>query len=267
MLNKHEKIQLINSNIDNYWRLIGRSSVIEIIEDDDLMLCQANPKLSRHEILNTVLRSSFNESNTMEKVLAVQSQFESRDQAFTWLVNEEQAPSNLKSTLFQSGFESVGKFDCKLLSLDEYQEQPVISPAEFRWAKSTHELEDWLIPQMAVKGLDEDSAKQYLKIRQDCLETSGEHYHFFVAYIDGKPIASGTLFIDNNVAGLFNGCTLPEARRRGIGTASVIFRLNYAKQLGCQYVIAETNRHMNSITTELGFETLLMFHELGYGLH
>ncbi|MDF1655751.1 MAG: GNAT family N-acetyltransferase [Coxiellaceae bacterium] len=267
MLSQNEKIKIIHHNIDSYWRLIGRSPVIDVIEENDYMLCQAKLPLSHHEILNTVLRSSFKEANTVEKVLAIQSQFELRDQAFTWLVDEEQSPSNLKSTLFQSGFESVGKFNCKLLSLSEYQEQPVISPAKFRWVDSTHELEDWLIPQIAAKGLDEDSAKQYLKIRQDCLLNSKEHYHFLVGYLDGKPVASGTLFIDDKVAGLFNGCTLPEIRRRGIGTASVVSALNYAKQLGCEYVTAESNRNMDSITTELGFETLMMFHELGYGLH
>ncbi|MDF1759742.1 MAG: GNAT family N-acetyltransferase [Coxiellaceae bacterium] len=267
MLNNSEKIQLINNNIDSYWRQIGRSSVIEIIEEDDLMLCQAKVQLSRHEILNTVLRSSFSETETVKKVHAIQSQFDLRDQAFTWLVSEEQSPSNLKSTLFQSGFESVGKFNCKLLSLNEYQEQPVISPAEFRWVSSELELEDWLIPQVAVKDLDEDSAKHYLKIRQDCFANNSDHYRFVVGYIDGKPVASGTLFIDNHVAGLFNGCALPEVRRRGIGTASVIFRLNYAKQLGCDYAITESSRSIDNITTELGFETLLMFHELGYGLH
>ena len=267
MLSDREKIKLFNRNIDNYWRMMGNSPVIELIEEEDVMLCQSAAHISRHEILNTVLRSSFHENNTAQKVLDIQSQFENRDQPFTWLVNEKEAPSNLKSTLFQFGFESIGKFHCKFLSLEEYQEQPVNSPAEFRFVENINELEDWIIPQQAAKSLDSDSAEEYLKIRRDCFNNYRDHYFYLIGYFNGKPISSATLFIDEDIAGLFNGCTVPEMRNQGVGTASVIFRLNAAKQKGCSYAVTESSRHMNNITDELGFESLLAFHELGYGLH
>lgn len=260
---KNQKIAIINEHIDNYWREMSCCPSIKIIEGDDIMLFDTSSELPRHELLHTVLRSKLNPSIAEQRVHDIQAEFEERDQAFTWLVNELDEPHDLKSLLFRSGFKSHGKFYCKIASLDEYQELPVVSPAEFRWVDCEAMLHDWLIPQQEVKRFDHASAEMYLKIRRDCLINT-DHYHYLVGYLNHKPVMSATLYINNNIAGFFNGCALPEVRRQGIGTASVIARMNKAKQTGCQYAIAEASYMIDSILTELGFETVMTLDELAY---
>lgn len=260
---KSQKIAIINEHIDNYWREMSCCPSIKIVELDDIMLFDTSSELSRHELLHTILRSKLNPSIAEQRVHDIQSEFEERDQAFTWLVNELDEPHDLKSLLFRSGFKSNGKFYCKFASLDEYQEMAVVSPTEFRWVDCDTMLYDWLVPQKEVEQLDDTSAETYLKIRQDCLANT-DHYHYLVGYIDNRPVISSTLYIKNNVAGFFNCCALPEVRCQGIGTASVIARMNKAKQSGCQYGIAEATHMIDSILTELGFETVMTLDELAY---
>ena len=56
----------------------------------------------------------------------------------------------------------------------------------------------------------------------------------FIAEIDGKPIATGTLFIYDDVAELGGASTILEFRRQGAQNALLAARLSYARENGCK---------------------------------
>ncbi len=56
----------------------------------------------------------------------------------------------------------------------------------------------------------------------------------FIAEIEGKPIATGTLFVCGDVGELGGASTIPEARRQGAQNALLAARLNYAREMGCK---------------------------------
>lgn len=55
----------------------------------------------------------------------------------------------------------------------------------------------------------------------------------FVAEIDGRPIATGAMFIHDGVALLAGASTIPEGRRQGAQLALLESRLRYAAEQGC----------------------------------
>ena len=55
----------------------------------------------------------------------------------------------------------------------------------------------------------------------------------FIAELDGEPIATGALFIHNDVALLAGASTVPEGRRRGAQSALLDARLRTAASSGC----------------------------------
>ena len=57
--------------------------------------------------------------------------------------------------------------------------------------------------------------------------------HPFLAELEGRPVATGMLFIYDDVAILAGASTLPEARSRGAQNALLDARLRYAKERGC----------------------------------
>lgn len=59
----------------------------------------------------------------------------------------------------------------------------------------------------------------------------------FIAEIDGKPIATGTIYIYDDVALFAGASTIPEARRQGAQTALLEARLRYASENGCTIAV------------------------------
>jgi hypothetical protein len=57
--------------------------------------------------------------------------------------------------------------------------------------------------------------------------------HSFLAEIDGRPIATGAMFIHDGVALLAGASTIPEGRRQGAQLALLEGRLRYAAEKGC----------------------------------
>jgi predicted acetyltransferase len=54
-----------------------------------------------------------------------------------------------------------------------------------------------------------------------------------MAELDGKPVATGAMSINDGVALLAGASTIPEARRRGAQLALLYSRLRYAAEQGC----------------------------------
>lgn len=55
----------------------------------------------------------------------------------------------------------------------------------------------------------------------------------FIGELDGKPIATGTIFIYDNAAMLGGASTIPENRKQGAQTVLLEARLRYALERGC----------------------------------
>jgi GNAT superfamily N-acetyltransferase len=73
-----------------------------------------------------------------------------------------------------------------------------------------------------------DFMRNFGRINTEC---SGSHP--FIAELDGQPVATGMLFIYDDVAILAGASTLPEARRRGAQNALLDARLRFAREQGC----------------------------------
>ena len=62
----------------------------------------------------------------------------------------------------------------------------------------------------------------------------------YLVWIEGKPIAGGTLGIRKGIAGLFGMSTLPEFRRRGVQAALISARLEAGRAAGCDIAMSVT---------------------------
>lgn len=65
-------------------------------------------------------------------------------------------------------------------------------------------------------------------------------WHFYMAYNDGAPIATGANYIDGRYCWIDFAATLPGYRGKGAQTALAVRRIEDAKKLGCKWLVVET---------------------------
>ena len=61
---------------------------------------------------------------------------------------------------------------------------------------------------------------------------------FFLAFVDGVVAGGGGVFAGQGVGGLFGASTLPAFRRRGIQSALLAMRLDWAREKGCDLAVS-----------------------------
>jgi len=65
-------------------------------------------------------------------------------------------------------------------------------------------------------------------------------WHFYMAYDDGVPIATGANFIDGHYCWIDFAATLEEHRGKGAQTALAVRRIEDAGKQGCKWLVVET---------------------------
>jgi hypothetical protein len=91
----------------------------------------------------------------------------------------------------------------------------------------------------------------------DMLDQS--HFYTLLASKDDAPAATGSLYIQRELAYLGNGKTLGPFRRQGAQSALIAARVDLAVELGCKEVVGETYRFLGSSYNNLvraGFQEL-----------
>ncbi|UCG69460.1 MAG: GNAT family N-acetyltransferase [Thermoplasmata archaeon] len=80
----------------------------------------------------------------------------------------------------------------------------------------------------------------------------------YVGYLEGEPVASSTVFLCSGVAGIYNVGTVPEARRKGIGTAMTWIPLKHAVSSGYKVGILHSSRMGYRLYRKMGFNRCCM---------
>ena len=78
----------------------------------------------------------------------------------------------------------------------------------------------------------------------------GDPWRHYLGRLDGKAVATATVFLGAGVAGLYFVMTVPEARRRGIGAAITYGAL---REAGPEYAVLGSSPAGRSVYSGLGF--------------
>jgi ribosomal protein S18 acetylase RimI-like enzyme len=92
-------------------------------------------------------------------------------------------------------------------------------------------------------------------------DTDPKAYLVLAARIDGENVATAIAFDHDGDCGIFNMSTLPEARRRGIGTALTARHLREAAARGCSTATLQATEMAEGIYASVGFRDLGRFLE------
>ncbi|HEY9528499.1 MAG TPA: GNAT family N-acetyltransferase [Anaerolineales bacterium] len=234
----------------NYLKFVASLPLIEIYEQQDVMYVAAEAPVF---YFNSVFKARFN-GNAKQQIDSAKDFFRSRRRSlFTWHITPASQPENLRDLIMSQGGELLESMPYLAVHLDDVP-RDFPFPPNFCWKSvRTHEmLAAWISIYCHARGYAE-SADQLFKVFADLDLTESSPLQLILGYLGDEPIATYSIFMDGEMAGLYSLSTLPEARGHGIGTAISVAAADLATEYNCRTAMLLSEHPSRNICKRLGF--------------
>jgi GNAT superfamily N-acetyltransferase len=85
----------------------------------------------------------------------------------------------------------------------------------------------------------------------------------YVGYVEGTPVTSSALFLNNGVAGVYNVATIESHRRKGLGAAMTWHAVRRGRELGCQFSGLLSSVMGQPVYERMGFRAITAYPTFG----
>ena len=167
-------------------------------------------------------------------------------------------PANLEAELVARGYEAFEPTRVQLVRLDLPPEAPPVADIDFVTPTAAAFAE-------AVGVIQETTPVQqaaYLeRMIQSPLTTRAG-----IAVQDGRPVGTGTVMLEDGIAGVFTMGTVPDMRKRGIAAGILAAMLCWAWEHGASHAylqVSADNRNAISVYRKFGFVDAYTYHYRG----
>jgi GNAT superfamily N-acetyltransferase len=120
--------------------------------------------------------------------------------------------------------------------------------------RSEQEADDWFAVYSAVFGADPRAREEWRRINAFLGPTGAGPLVLLLAYVDGSPAATGAVFFDEGVAGLYCFTTLESMRGRGLATALVEASHQAALERGTDRALLQATGSGQPVYAKAGYE-------------
>jgi ribosomal protein S18 acetylase RimI-like enzyme len=113
---------------------------------------------------------------------------------------------------------------------------------------------------------DADAIEMFYERAAEHILNPESSLKLFVGYFHGQPAATSALFMDKNTAGVWDVVTLPQFRRKGIGTDMTLHALFYAfDNFGRRIGVLTASENGEPVYRKIGFQKLKDFFVFNIG--
>ena len=246
-------ITAIRANMCDFFRHVSRSDPAQHFE---------NGQFTRwytpfpHPWFNGVLSSDLPTASLDSFVTESIGYFRAQGvHTFTWWMEPQLNRSDWQGVLSKHGFGFSN--DTPGMAIDLHTLSDSIPPAdgcEIRRVEDEESLQTWA--NASTKGFGFPPAWESISFNlwtQLGLDLPMRNY---VAFLNGKPVSTATVFHGGGAAGIYCVSTLPEARGRGIGAAITLQPLLEAREMGYRIGVLQSSEMGFHVYRKLGFRHL-----------
>lgn len=214
------------------------------------------PGLVRHRTRSgegTIVFSHLTEDDAEATIAGQVEEFRRSRAALEWLAYSHDTPGNLRALLERHGFVAESTDAIMMLDLEAAPAFPIGDGRhDLQRATTVAELREVAAIRQQIWGENAADVTRHLVER---MRTNPEALSVFLAYVDGRPAATGQLSFrpEFGFASLVSAATLPPFRRRGLHAALLLARLREARARGIRYIDSEASTMSRPLLAKVGF--------------
>ena len=181
---------------------------------------------------------------------------EPRDVPF-WLTTTETTSPLIEDLAADHGFRKIDRTSPGMVLESLAEISPQGSDVDVIEVTEPTTLKDFITVFSAVF----DVPREYLRPdSSNANATEDDARTAFVGYLDDRPVATGSLFRSDTVAGVFAIAVVEAARGRGIGETMTWEVLRAGSEAGCRIGALQSTEMAIPLYEKLGFETVETYH-------
>lgn len=211
-------------------------------------------------MFNGIIRAWFSTEDIDAQIERLLTPFRERDLPMAWLTFPSTTPGDLGKRLLKHGLVLDERLpgmavDLRMLPLDEAPPAGIT----IKVVEDAAEMEQWIYTLSEGSSFPPFVTTLLLDILQRQGYHQSEQYRPYCALRDGRVVGTSLLSPGGGLAGIYNVCTQPEERGRGIGRAITLAALRSAYSRGYRHATLQSSKMGLPIYRRLGFEELCTF--------
>ena len=230
----------------------------EVAEEPDLMWCTTGiPAASFNRVSWAMLATGTLDA----RIEWVQGRARALGVPMVWDIGPSSGPAELGEHLVRHGFSEIEGEPAMGIALAALPDTlPLPDGVMVERAQDRAALEVWVRTMRASFGMPESADAPLLAGM--ARDTFGDEAaaHYYIARLDGEPVACAALTCGGGVAGLFSVATMEAARRRGIGTAVTMAPLLDARERGYYVGVLQASEMGYPVYARMGFTEQFRYH-------
>lgn len=251
-LTKEEVSVIIEDALADYLRVVANEGDRPFVQSEKIGWVKTFPTAWS----NYIFYFNENEEQAEKSISQVITKIKDHELPDEWVVGPKSNPSDLCKRLEQKGFQK--KYEMAGMAIDLLQtDLSIVIPENVNIVEVESDAQMDIWAEMISKGL------WHGETFESCLFTNLIHspnYKFYLAYLDGEPVAASMLQLSNGIAAMDLICTLQEHWRKGIGNAMTKIPLLYARNQGYRIGVLQASRAGDHGYRKIGFQEYCRFY-------
>lgn len=241
----------IDRNMCDYWMSFGQQDR-GVVHQDRAMTWS----YTGGPFFNRILDVLFNDGEVEQRIRDTHEFFRRQQAAATWLITPSSRPEDVAGRLRSHGCVLQERWLGMAATSNQIEwSQPGAPGVTMVRVGSDEDLRSWASIVTGVYRLPGAAGDMLFRFFSRAESEVHDRWRHYLAFLDGQPVATASLFLGTEEAGIYLVGTLPEHQRNGLARMLTLHAVAEAIDDGYDLLVLQATPEGHRLYRRLGFQT------------